>query len=319
MNKKISFSTPIKSSEITPEAIYINRRSFMKSLGALSAGAFLAACTPSSVNNTPIPSSVSSALSRVDELGNPLTPYDEITSFNNFYEFSVRKTSIAGLTKDFIVSPWEVEVSGLVHKPGIFALDNLINKYTQEERIYRLRCVETWSMVIPWIGFGLASLIQAVEPMGNAKYVRFETLHDITQMPGLKDTSYPWPYTEGLRLDEALHPLTLLATGLYGKAMPPQDGAPIRLVIPWKYGFKSIKSIVKIELVEKQPQTFWNTLAPDEYGFNANVNPDVAHPRWSQAQERRVGEDHQRETLLFNGYGEEVAALYSGMDLQENY
>lgn len=313
MRKTITHSIPIESSEITPEAVYFNRRSFMKSVGALAAGALLAACEP--VSKTQTPTSTSTSTSTVDELGDPSTAYDEVTGFNNFYEFTLNKTSVAELAKDFRTSPWEIEVGGLVHKPGIFTMEALTKKYPQEERIYRLRCVEAWSMVIPWMGFELASLIKDVEPMGNANFVRFETLHDLTQMPGLQDTAYPWPYSEGLRLDEAMHPLTILATGIYGKPLPPQDGAPIRLVVPWKYGFKSIKSIVKIELTEKQPRTFWNTIAPDEYGFYANVNPNVDHPRWSQAQERRIGENKRRDTLPFNGYEKDVAALYSDMDL----
>ncbi|MBN1535536.1 MAG: protein-methionine-sulfoxide reductase catalytic subunit MsrP [Anaerolineales bacterium] len=317
MRNAYSSSTTPKSSGITPEAVYYNRRSFMKSAGAIAMGAFLAACNPG--YETDIESTSTLSASLVDELGAPANSYEEITSFNNFYEFTLSKTEVADLAKDFKTSPWEVEVSGLVQKPGVYTIDDLTQKYPLEERVYRLRCVEAWSMVIPWTGFELASLLKDVKPLTDAKYVRFETLHDLTQMPGLRDTSYPWPYTEGLRLDEALHPLTLLVTGIYGKALPPQDGAPIRLVVPWKYGFKSIKSIIKIELVEKQPQTFWNTIAPDEYGFYANVNPDVSHPRWSQAQERRIGENTRQKTLVFNGYAEDVAALYSDMDLSENF
>jgi sulfoxide reductase catalytic subunit YedY len=223
------------------------------------------------------------------------------------------------MAENFLTSPWTLEVYGLVNRPRTFGVEDLLRLFPQEERIYRLRCVEAWSMVIPWNGFPLASLLREVEPTGNARYVRFETLFDPQQMPGLKQPWYNWPYQEGLRLDEAMHDLTLLATGLYGEPMPAQNGAPIRLVVPWKYGFKSIKSVVKIELVAEQPSTLWSSAAPDEYGFYANVNPHVDHPRWSQATERRIGELSRRETLMFNGYAEEVAHLYDGMDLSKYY
>jgi sulfoxide reductase catalytic subunit YedY len=223
------------------------------------------------------------------------------------------------LSKDFVSSPWEVEVYGLVNNPKTFGMEDILSMFTQEERVYRMRCVEGWSMVIPWMGFSLSQLLKEVDPQSNAKFVRFETLMDTEQMPGLKSGFYPWPYEEGLRLDEAMNDLTILSTGLYGKPHPPQTGAPIRLVVPWKYGFKSIKSIVKIELVDYQPETFWSTIAPNEYGFYSNVNPEVSHPRWSQASERRIGESGRRPTLMFNGYAEEVASLYEGLDLKENY
>jgi len=219
----------------------------------------------------------------------------------------------------FRTSPWEIQVGGLVNKPTTFGLEDLLAKFPQEEHIYRLRCVEAWSMVIPWMGFELGQLLKEVEPTGSARYVGFTTLLDPDQMPGQKSPFYPWPYTEGLRLDEAMHGLTILATGLYGKGLPPQNGAPIRLVVPWKYGFKSIKSIVRIDLLEEQPATLWNTAAPQEYGFYSNVNPEVNHPRWSQASERRIGEAGRRETLMFNGYAEEVGGLYAGMDLRVDY
>jgi len=241
-------------------------------------------------------------------MGDKLTPFEAITNYTNYYEFTTSKEGVTRLAQNFKASPWRVEVGGLVHKPKTFDIDDLL-KFSQEERIYRLRCVEAWSMVIPWVGFPLAKLLKEVEPMSKARYVRFETLYDPEQMPGQKRGGYNWPYVEGLRMDEAMHDLTLLATGLYGKALLPQNGPPVRLVVPWKYGFKSIKSIVKIDLVEEMPVSLWMDTAPHEYGFYANVNPDVSHPRWSQATERRIGETKRRETLLFNGYAEEVAHL----------
>jgi sulfoxide reductase catalytic subunit YedY len=247
-------------------------------------------------------------------LEDELTPEEAINSYNNYYEFSLGKEEVARLAEDFKTSPWTVEVGGLVGKPGTFDLDDL-QKFTPEERIYRMRCVEAWSMVIPWLGFPLAALLEEVEPTPEARYVRFETLYDPDQMPGQKNSVFNWPYVEGLRLDEAMHDLTILATGIYGKPLLPQTGAPIRLVVPWKYGFKSIKSIVKIDLVAEMPVSLWMAQSPNEYGFYANVNPNVPHPRWSQASERRIGEAGRRETLLFNGYEEEVAYLYEGMDL----
>lgn len=260
------------------------------------------------------------------------TSFENITTYNNYYEFSTSKGEVARAAQDFVTRPWTVEVGGLVGKPKVFDIDDLL-KFEQEERIYRFRCVEGWSMVIPWVGFPLKKILDAVEPTGNAKYVAFETFYggSRSENPNVKlpegrnsmQSSYSagidLPYVEGLRLDEALHPLTILATGLYGKQMPNQNGAPVRLVVPWKYGFKSIKSIVKIMLTDKEPPTTWNIAAPNEYGFYSNVNPKVAHPRWSQATERRIGELGQRETLMFNGYAEEVAQLYEGMDLKKYF
>jgi len=310
----------IDPAEITPEHVYINRRRFMRGLGTAAAGAALAACTGAVKPTTPSESSGSAAdaTPAVDELGAALTPYDTVTTYNNFYEFSLTKGGVAKLAYQFNSSPWAVEVGGLVRKPRSFSLDDLL-ALGQEERIYRMRCVEGWSMVIPWVGFPLARLLEAVEPEADAQYVRFETVYRPEEMNEQSQDRFPWPYVEGLRLDEARHDLTILATGLYGKSLPVQNGAPIRLVVPWKYGFKSCKSIVKIELVATMPTTFWMALAPDEYGFYANVNPNVPHPRWSQASERRIGETGRRETLMFNGYDDEVAALYTGMDLAENY
>jgi sulfoxide reductase catalytic subunit YedY len=247
------------------------------------------------------------------------TALQDITHYNNFYEFSTDKRAVASLAKDLVTRPWTIQVEGLVHKPGVFDLDALLRRYEPEERIYRHRCVEGWSMVIPWIGFPLASLLDQVQPMASARYVAFESLADPKQMPNLRTQVLDWPYVEGLRLDEALHPLTLLAVGLYGETLRPQNGAPLRLVVPWKYGFKGIKSIIRIRLLEARPPTTWNVANANEYGFFSNVNPQVDHPRWSQRTEQRIGESGRRETLLFNGYADQVAGLYSGLDLKTNF
>jgi sulfoxide reductase catalytic subunit YedY len=317
MSRRIRFDTP-PSSDITPPSVYLNRRSFLRAFGVVGAGAALAACgvKPSA---TAAPSVVPVAGAATDELGDPLTAFDAITNYNNYYEFTTSKEAVAVRAADFRTRPWTVEVGGLVHKPKTYDVDELLGAFSQEERIYRLRCVEAWSMVIPWLGFELGKLIDQVEPMTSAAYVGFTTVLDPEQMPGQDSPFYPWPYTEGLRLDEARHGLSLLATGLYGQPLLPQNGAPLRLVVPWKYGFKSIKAIVRIDLLEAPPATLWNAVAPYEYGFYANVNPEVDHPRWSQASERRIGEVARRETLMFNGYAEQVAGLYSGMDLRVNY
>ena len=331
----------INPSEITPEHVYMSRRRFMKGVGALVAGSvLLGACgdqdagpaastdapptapptTPPTAKPgptmTPTGLAVPPLSGSTDELGAELTPFNAVTNYTNFYEFTTNKEGVAKLAQDFTTSPWEVKVGGLVNKPKTFDLDDLY-QFTQEERIYRLRCVEAWSMVIPWVGFPLAKLLDAVEPTSDAQYVRFETLYDPEQMPGQASSSYAWPYVEGLRLDEAMNDLAILATGLYGEPLLPQNGAPLRLVVPWKYGFKSIKSIVKIDLVEEMPVSLWMAAAPSEYGFYANVNPEVHHPRWSQATERRIGEAKRIETLLFNGYTEEVTDLYEGWELEE--
>jgi len=273
----------------------------------------------SSTPSAPDPGSNASYTGKTDELGSPLNAYSDITNYNNYYEFSTSKEAVAPLSVGFKSHPWNVEVSGLVNHPKTYAIEDLLKMFPQEDRIYRLRCVEAWSMVIPWQGFPLASLLKLVEPTSDAKYVSFTTLMDQKQFAAEGNSLYPWPYTEGLRLDEAMNDLALLVTGLYGAPLPAQDGAPIRLVVPWKYGFKGIKAIVKIELVAEQPQTFWKTIAPEEYGFYANVNPDVPHPRWLQSAERRIGELTRRPTLLFNGYAAQVAALYQGMDLKQSY
>jgi sulfoxide reductase catalytic subunit YedY len=248
-----------------------------------------------------------------------MTPLSSVVNYNNFYEFTTDKDAVAAAAAGFVTRGWQVMVDGLVHRPQVFDLDDLLRISPPEERVYRMRCVETWSMVIPWAGLPLAKLLDHVQPMGDAKYVAFQTLLDPKRMPGQKTSVLEWPYVEGLRMDEAMHPLTLLASGLYGRALPPQDGAPIRLVVPWKYGFKGIKSIVRISLVETQPPTSWNRYAPSEYGFLANVNPHVDHPRWSQATEQRIGEAGRRPTLMFNGYEEQVGQLYAGIDLHANY
>lgn len=314
-------SEPIDPAEITPEDSYLSRRDILKAMGIVTASAaLLAACGPdlpdTSENASPadVPSS-----DRTDGNGDPANTYDEIVNYNNYYEFTTDKQGVAKLAADFDPEPWSIEVSGLVKNPRSYTTAELLEKFPIEERIYRLRCVEAWSMVIPWEGFELGTLLADVEPTEEAKYVRFETLMDPKRMPGQKNALYPWPYQEGLRLDEAMHPLTLIATGLYGKPMPNQSGAPVRLVVPWKYGFKSIKAITKIELTAEEPSTMWSTIAPNEYGFYANVNPEVDHPRWSQKTERRIGELGRRETHMFNGYAADVEHLYAGMDLSKYY
>lgn len=303
------FRPNIPSSEITPKEQYLSRRQFIQAAGFLGAGALLAACAPKAVTEA-------APVSAPADVPNSL---EDITNYNNYYEFSYDKASVAKLAKDFPTRPWSVEVTGMVNNPKTYAIDDLLKQFPSEERIYRLRCVEAWSMVIPWMGFPLAKLLTAAEPTSAAKYVRFVAVYDPENMPQQGGGSFDWPYQEGLRLDEAMNDLTLLATGLYGEPLPNQSGAPIRLVVPWKYGFKSIKGIVKIELTDQQPSTLWNTASPREYGFYSNVNPNVSHPRWSQASERRIGELTRRPTLMFNGYEKEVAYLYEGMDLAKNY
>ncbi len=319
MDEKIK-SAPVQPSEITPKHLYLSRRDFLKAAGIVTGSALLAACAPQFTKGPaagqPAPTA---APGETDELGDTVNAYKDITNYNNYYEFSTDKQAVARLAQDFPTQPWTLEVSGMVNNPKTYAVEDLIKQFPPEERIYRLRCVEAWSMVIPWEGFQLSKLLKEVEPTSDAKYVRFTALMDTKDMPGQKDGFYPWPYQEGLRLDEAMNELAILATGLYGEPLPPQDGAPIRLVVPWKYGFKSVKAIVKIELVAEQPATMWSSIAPNEYGFYANVNPNVPHPRWSQATERRIGELSRRETLMFNGYADQVAYLYQGMDLAKNY
>ena len=309
----------IRSSEITPEHIYLSRRKFMSSASKVVLGAVVMTACSRQSDSTDVSLDVHNTSVGVDELGDSWTSYESIANYNNFYEFSVNKERVATMAQDFKTSPWEIDVGGLVKNPGRYRMEDLLTKFDQEERVYRLRCVEGWSMVVPWMGFPLKRLLDEVEPTMNARYVRFETLYDPVQLPGQNDGWYSWPYVEGLRLDEAAHDLTILATGIYGRTLLPQNGAPVRLVVPWKYGFKSIKSIVRIDLVDQQPVSLWMRAAPNEYGFYANVNPNVHHPRWSQDTERRIGEMGRRDTLLFNGYAEQVDSLYSNMDLQYNF
>jgi len=322
----------IPSSEITPKEVYLSRRDFIKAAGVIAGSVALTACgvpatkesnssrlTPESTKKGTLSNPDIGTTPEMEVVNEEINSLKDITNYNHYYEFTTDKVRVAVLSKDFKTSPWDIEVSGLVNNPGKISVEDLIKKYQPEERIYRLRCVEAWSMVIPWMGFPLAKLLADVEPTADAKYVRFETIYDPTEMPGQKQPLYPWPYQEGLRIDEAMNDLTLLATGLYGGELPPQNGGGIRLVVPWKYGFKSIKAIIKIELTSDQPATMWSTIAPNEYGFYANVNPEVQHPRWSQRSERRIGELGRRDTLMFNGYRDQVAYLYEGMDLKVNY
>lgn len=297
----------LRPSDITPPELYARRREFLKTTAVLGATALLPPTLRGHL-----------AQAATDDDLKP-TSYKDVTSYNNFYEFGSGKTDPAENAGSLKTKPWTVTVEGHCEKPGQYALEDFLAPHTPEERIYRLRCVEAWSMVIPWLGIPLAKILPRFQPTASAKYIEFTTLFDPQQMPGQKTRLLPWPYIEGLRMDEAMHPLTLLATGLYGQELPNQNGAPLRLVAPWKYGFKSIKSIVKIRFVEPPPVTTWNHEAPNEYGFYANVNPDVDHPRWSQKKERRIGEFFRRDTLPFNGYAEQVAGLYAGMDLRKNF
>ncbi|MCX6853386.1 MAG: protein-methionine-sulfoxide reductase catalytic subunit MsrP [Verrucomicrobia bacterium] len=319
----MSGSPKIPSSEITPEETFLNRRFFMKS--AVWAGSSLAtaglyqAFAPRAeikdvgqVITTVSEPEIQSVLAADEKVNS----YGEIAGYNNYYEFSTDKSEVADKARNFVINPWSVELGGLVHQPRTFDLESLL-KIGSVERTYRFRCVEGWSMVIPWVGFPLSRLLSLVQPMSQATHVAFETYYDIKQMPDSGSAGIDLPYIEGLRLDEAMHPLTLMATGLYGKTLPNQNGAPIRLVVPWKYGFKSIKSVVKITLTDKEPATTWSLANSREYGFYSNVNPTVDHPRWSQARERRIGESGTRETFMFNGYAEQVASLYAGMDLRK--
>lgn len=326
------FNHPV-SSEITARGVYEGRREMLKTIAAGAAGLSLAgwasrqafAQTPSWGAHPGKLAALPALASKVDGANTmeKATPYKDASSYNNFYEFGTDKADPAANAHTLKTTPWSVDIEGMVKKPGKFALEDLLKLSPQEERIYRLRCVEGWSMVIPWIGYSLAELIKKVEPLGSAKYVEFVTLVDPKTMPFVGSRVLDWPYVEGLRLDEAMHPLTLLSFGMYGEVLPNQSGAPVRLVVPWKYGFKSGKSIVKIRFTDKQPGTAWNKAAANEYGFYSNVNPNVDHPRWSQASERRIGEDglfaKKRKTLIFNGYESQVGQLYAGMDLKKFY
>jgi sulfoxide reductase catalytic subunit YedY len=306
----------IVSSEITPEHLYINRRAFMRSASLAGIGLASQLLLPERLFAQDRWPRGKKGPYDTDEESNS---YKDITTYNNFYEFGVDKSDPADNSAGFRPKPWSVKVEGEVRKPAAYNLEDFVKPFRLEDRIYRMRCVEGWSMVIPWRGFPLADLVKKVEPTSRAKYVAFETIFRPEEMHGQKRSVLQWPYVEGLRMDEALNPLTLLAVGLYGKELPNQNGAPLRLVVPWKYGFKGIKSIVKIKFLQSQPPTSWNISAPEEYGFYSNVNPDVDHPRWSQKTERRIGEFFRRKTLMFNGYGDQVASLYSGMDLKRNF
>lgn len=333
----IKTRSDIPASEITPETIYNARREFMRgaiSTAALGVGSFIvpgALANPKYIHGEDVPGpawlkqQVAAAATNTQAITETLTPWDHVTGYNNFYEFGYDKTDPSENSDSFKAHPWSVEIAGEVAKPGTYNFEDLMKGMALEERVYRLRCVEAWSMVIPWIGFSLGDLLKRFEPTSKAKYVAFTTLERPSEMPGQKSSfsTIDWPYREGLRIDEATNPLTILAVGLYGKLLPNQNGAPLRLVVPWKYGFKSIKSIVRIELTEKQPKTTWSMIAPDEYGFYANVNPEVNHPRWSQATERRLPSGLLKPNIIptqpFNGYAEEVASLYAGMDLKKYY
>jgi len=325
------FTTPaIPSSEITSETAYLRRRDILRAAG-VAAALPVAGAVPLSADAAARTGGVPLEFHKAVPGPNGFytaetpTPLDDVTAYGNFYEFGTDKGDPARFAHEMTVDPWSVEVSGAVHKPGKLNLEDVLSGFDLEERIYRLRCVEAWSMVVPWVGFPLSDLLKRFEPTGDARYVAFETLYRRSEMRGTRSftTTIDWPYREGLRLDEAMHPLTLIAVGLYGKTLPNQNGAPLRLVVPWKYGFKSVKSIVRIHLTEKQPMTTWHSMQPREYGFYANVNPEVDHPRWSQATERRLPSTlfhpNRMPTRMFNGYGEQVASLYEGMDLTRNY
>jgi sulfoxide reductase catalytic subunit YedY len=307
------------SSEITDERLYLDRRAFIAGAAAVMVTGCQAEAVAPAAQGAPLPATRNEALG----LKEPPTKWESATTYNNFYEFGLDKDDPAREAHRLRVRPWTVRVEGLVHKPRTFDIDELLKAFPLEERVYSLRCVEAWSMIIPWVGFPLSALLKRVEPTGEARYVEFTTLLDPEQFPaqrpGLFGGGLDWPYVEGLRLDEALHPLTLMTVGMYGRVLPNQNGAPIRVVVPWKYGFKSAKSLVRIRLVKEEPATAWNKAAPQEYGFYSNVNPDVSHPRWSQATERRIGELRRRKTLMFNGYADQVAHLYAGMDLRKLY
>ena len=318
----IKKSDDIPSSEITPKNLYLNRRKFLAS--AALAGAAVA--TGAGLREVISPSTVALAGNKIDGIQkSPLsttetvTPYKDVTTYNNYYEFSTDKDGPAKLAQKFRTRPWKVKIDGLVDKKQELDIDTILKMAPPEERIYRHRCVEGWSIVVPWVGFSLSELIKRVNPTSKAKFVEFTTIFDPSQMPGQQRNVLQWPYVEGLRMDEAMHPLALLCFGMYGEDLPNQDGAPLRIVLPWKYGFKSAKAIVRIHFTDRQPENTWNISAPTEYGFYSNVNPNVDHPRWSQAKERRLGEFFKRPTLMFNGYADQVASLYSGMDLKKNF
>jgi sulfoxide reductase catalytic subunit YedY len=317
-------STDVQSSEITPEGVYMNRRAFMTAAGGAAAGILAAGALSTAMACGGDGRSGVANGDVAQGAGEPNPPdklnsWEQITTYNNYYEFGTDKEDPSDNAGSFRTKPWSITVDGLVKKPGKYALEDFIKGFPVQDRTYRMRCVEAWSMVIPWNGIPLRDIIARLEPLPSAKYVAFQTVYDPQQMPGQRRDVLQWPYVEGLRMDEATNPLTLFATGIYGKPLPNQDGAPIRLVTPWKYGFKGIKAIVKLSFVDRQPPTTWNIAASNEYGFYANVNPTVDHPRWSQASERRIGEFRRRPTLMFNGYGDQVAHMYAGMDLRKNF
>jgi sulfoxide reductase catalytic subunit YedY len=317
-------ASDIPSSQITPESAYLARREFIARAGGIGiafAGATLLGGLACGSDDGRTVRSANGALPEEQVKGpdDKVNSYEDITSYNNYYEFGTDKDHPKANSQGFRTRPWTVTVDGLVKKPATFAFDDLVKPHKLQDRVYRLRCVEAWSMVIPWQGIPLRDLIARLEPLPSAKFVSFTTILDPQQMPGQRRRILDWPYVEGLRMDEAMHPLSFIATGLYGKPLPNQNGAPLRLVVPWKYGFKGAKAIVKISFLDRQPATTWNVAAPDEYGFYANVNPEVDHPRWTQSRERRIGEFRRRETLMFNGYADQVASLYGGMDLRRNF
>ncbi|MCO5102344.1 MAG: protein-methionine-sulfoxide reductase catalytic subunit MsrP [Burkholderiaceae bacterium] len=318
---RTSSQHPVQPSEITPRRVYERRRDIIRAAGAAALLPVAGAVAQPTPANLP-PQKLAGRPSELST-GEPRTSYEDVTTYNNFYEFGTDKDDPARHAHRLRTRPWTVSVEGAVARPGVYDIEKLLALAPIEERVYRMRCVEGWSMVIPWLGYSFAELIRRVEPLGSAKYVEFETLADADQMPGLRSPVLRWPYIEGLRLDEAMHPLTLLCVGLYGEVLPRQNGAPVRIVVPWKYGFKSGKSLVAIRFVEKEPLTAWHLAAPREYGFYSNVNPDVPHPRWSQATERRIGDGgflaRKRKTLMFNGYADQVASLYAGMDLRRHF
>ncbi len=309
----------IRPSEITSEALYRGRRDFIRTAATLGAASGLAAAGLLSSRNVHAAAKLANVRKSSSTVEDALTPYKDVTTYNNFYEFGTDKDDPSARSGTLKTRPWTVKIDGEVKKPKTYDIDELMKLAPLEERTYRMRCVEGWSMVIPWVGYPLSEIIKRVEPTGNAKFIEFTTLQDQAQMPGLRIPVLSWPYVEGLRMDEAMHPLTLLGLGLYDEALPNQNGAPVRAVVPWKYGFKSAKSIVRIRFVEQQPKSSWELAGPKEYGFYSNVNPQVDHPRWSQAKERRIGEFRKRDTLMFNGYGDQVASLYTGMDLKKNF
>jgi sulfoxide reductase catalytic subunit YedY len=320
----IKRASDIRSSEITPEELYLKRRDFIRTAALGTIAAATGVALPGVLSGEALAQGGGARLPEVQK-GSPFNtdekqnPYRDITTYNNFYEFGTMKDEPAKKARNFEPLPWTIAVDGECNKPGMISFEDLIKPHTLEERIYRLRCVEAWSMVVPWVGIQLSEVLKRFEPNGSAEFVEFETLHDEERMPGQRSKVIRWPYTEGLRMDEAMNPLAILAVGLYGEVLPNQNGAPVRLVVPWKYGFKSIKSIVRIRFTKRQPRNSWSVLQPREYGFYANVNPEVDHPRWSQASERRIGQFRRRDTLMFNGYAEQVEHLYAGMDLRKNF